>query len=429
MLYKSFINRSQAIALTLIFITISLTPVFADISIAQTSDKNVILQTDQQELDLLAAEILFDIRATGEVTSQFNVSYSIPPIYCDQTPIIIDIKNDTDAKIVKITIINDSYQPNKKINFTIKPMQKDEKASFHFIVWVLVKNNEYKDLPGYVEIPKKEDLPENTKIWLESTNAVQKDNFLIKRKARVLNRFTNDNLNKLAKKIASFTHNHRKYLLYYYSPIPKFQDAVWSYIFGGVCTGRANLGAALFRANNIPARQIAVMPTWNKDMWYDMHYITQYFSPGYGWILTETSLGITPYQPKNNIIMRVNYPKDENKAGNWHTIGTGGVEYWFWDNHKNISFLYDHKISRRGWIENEIQTNTSYALNTFNLTKKVNILYNKYYGVNLTGINQQYYINATQAQQNAVDAFKQSEITAYTANITYAYDQYKNIDI
>ena len=84
-------------------------------------------------------------------------------------------------------------------------MEQDEIGHFHFDIWVLVLNHQYEDLQEYVKIPSENELPEQTKIWLESTNAIQSDNLLIKHKARVLKRFTCNNLIKLAEKIASFT--------------------------------------------------------------------------------------------------------------------------------------------------------------------------------------------------------------------------------
>ena len=424
-------RKKTALIIVLIFLITSLTPLANGFSPSKTNFEHIApCNNNQQELDLLCGEVIFEIKATNDVTSSFNVSYVVPPVYCDQAPVLINIREDTNAEIINFCIINDTFSPNKVINFTIGPMKKDENATFHFDFWVLVKNNKYEDLPDFVEIPKEDELPENTKIWLSPTKAVQSNNILIKHRAHVLKRFTKNNLITLAEKTGSFTSNHRKYLLSYIINIPRgyYQDAVWSYLFGGVCTGRANLGTALFRANNIPAKDLAVMPTWSSDMWFDMHYISQYYCPGYGWVLVETSLGITPYEPKNNVIMRINYPQDENDAGNYHSVGTGGVEYWFWNNNENIFFPYIGP-ERRAWIENEVFTDQQNASNAFNLTKKVYELHAKYFGVNLSGNNNQYFINATLAQQNAVESFKQSNICSYIENITYAHSQYNKIEI
>jgi len=403
-------------------------------TISSSSERNnsiYVTIDNEQELDLLHGEIIFEIKAYDDIASSFNISYAVPPIYCDQAPILIELREDTDAKIISYRIINDTGHPNKVVNFTIEPMEKDENATFHFDFWVLVKNNKYQELPTFVNIPEENELPEETKKWLVSTKAIQSDNILIKHKARVLKRFTGNNLIQFAEKIASFTGKHRNRFMpisYKFSFPPRhYQDAVFTYLFGGVCTGRANLGTALFRANGVPARDLAVMPTWSKDMWFDMHYISQYYCPNYGWVLVETSLGTTPYEPKNNVIMRVNYPEDENKAGNRFSSGTGGVEYWFWTNNEKIFFPYTG-ATRRAWIEKELTKDQQNATIAFNLTQDVYELHTKYLGINLTGDNMIHFDNAILAQQNAIECFNQSNFNGYSDNMTFAYDEYREIN-
>jgi len=400
-------------------------------SSSRGSDSTYVASNTDQELALLHGEVIFKIQAFLDTTSPFNVSYTVPPIYCNQAPILIQLLEDTDAKIINYCIINDTGHPNKVVNFTIEPMEKDENATFHFDFWVLVINNEYRDLPNFVKMPRENELPEDTKIWLTSTKAIQSNNILIKHKARVLKRFTGNNLIQFAEKIASFTGEHRNRFMpisYKFSFPPRhYQDAVFTYLFGGVCTGRANLGTALFRANGVPARDLAVMPTWSKEMWFDMHYISQYYCPNYGWVLVETSLGTTPYEPKNNVIMRVNYPEDENEAGNCFSGGTGGVEYWFWTNNTKIYFPYIGS-ARHAWIEKELTTDQQNANLAFNLTQDVYELHTKYTGMNLTGENLVHFDNAVLTQKNAIECFNQSNAVGYFDNITIAYNEYKEIE-
>ena len=148
-----------------------------------TSDPVYVAGDIEQELDLLHGETLFYLWANDDVNS-VNVTYAIPPNYGDQAPIFFDIRDDTTAEIISYTIVNDTNPPNKVVNFEIGSMAKGEKKSLHFDFWVLVKNEDYSNLPRYVKIPKKSELPEETKTWLVSTKAIQSDNILIKCKAR-----------------------------------------------------------------------------------------------------------------------------------------------------------------------------------------------------------------------------------------------------
>lgn len=364
----------------------------------------------EAELDLLHAVVNFNILALAETTSPFNISYSVPPIYGYQSPVLFELKNNTNNKILSYQIINDDCSPNKKVRFSIAPMKKDENISFHFDCWVLVKNNNYNDLPSYVEKPVRFQLPKETKKWLRPTLSIQSNRLRIKLAAWVLQGFDR-NIIDIADKIADFTANTIDF------DVDGHQDALSTLKNGyGVCTGKANLGTALFRALGIPAKDLAVIPTWYNRT--DMHYISEYYCPGYGWIFTETALGITPFEPKGNIVMRINYPNDENKA-----FFKGGVEFWHWSENPKIIFTNTGPL-RRAWIEKEIFTDEQNASLAFNLTKNVYNLHTTYVGMNLTKENLIHYDNAILAQKNAIKCFNQNDNSGYLDNMTFAYNEY-----
>ena len=52
-------------------------------------------------------------------------------------------------------------------------MNIGERVLIHFICWVLVKNHNFNDMPYYTKIASKYDLPEDTLIWLSSSEVVQ----------------------------------------------------------------------------------------------------------------------------------------------------------------------------------------------------------------------------------------------------------------
>jgi len=94
---------------------------------------------NDQELDLLHGETYFKLIVFENISHSFNFSYAVPPIYGYQAPILIELRNDTDAKIINYRIYNDTNYPNKIINFQIAPMKKDENATFHFDFFCLCK--------------------------------------------------------------------------------------------------------------------------------------------------------------------------------------------------------------------------------------------------------------------------------------------------
>ncbi|HEC81872.1 MAG TPA: hypothetical protein ENI42_05570 [Thermoplasmatales archaeon] len=406
---------------------------------SSTVSSELVYVAGDAELDLLHGEAFFYITANSDVTPLFNVTWAAPPNYENQAPVLIDIRDDTSAEILTCSVINDTNPPNKVLKFLVAPLRKGEQVSIHFDYFVLVKNKWYDDLPDYVKIPAEDELPDDTKTWLVSTEAIQSDNVLIKLKAREL-RYMSDDLIELGEKIVKYTCSHKtRFILWYLTNLlfpgeksqwAKYLDAVSSLFFGGSCTGRANLGTALFRANGVPAKNVIVTPVFaGKDFWFDAHYISEYYCPDYGWVSAETTLGVTPYEPKNNIVLRVNYPEDENLAGNGNDY-YGGCEPWFWTDNVDVQVWWRprEESGTRGWLEKEVTTNQDMANLLFNLTQTVYELHTKYMGVNLSEENQLHFDKAMLAQKNAVECFNQSDIIGYLNNITLAYTEYKEID-
>jgi len=288
---------------------------------------------------------------------------------------------------------------------------------FILIFFVFVKDRWYTNFPTYIRKPLRCQLPEETKIWLEPTNAIQSNSLRIKLRAFFLQGI-NNNIIKIARQITKFTNE----TINFYGG--GLQDALTTLrTKQGVCTGKANLGTALFRAIGIPAKDLVVMPTFNVT--FAMHFISEYYCSYYGWILVETTLGQTPLQPKLEIILRINYPEDENNAGNY-----GGVEQWHWkDVNENVQINMDilNGSGSRAWIEKNIMTNQNMANLTFNLTKDVYQMHTKYIGMELNETNKQHFNNALFAQQNAITCFKQSDIIGYFNNMTIAFDEYRQI--
>lgn len=382
---------------------------------------------NEEEVDLLHGENILILRAKKDVNS-FSVTYAVPPNYENQAPMLFEIKNDSSAEIISYHIENDTNPPNKVVNFTIAPMKKGENASLHFDYWVLVKNKKFEDLPEYVKIPAEDELPEYTKTWLVSTEAIQSDNVLIKFKSTLIKGF-DDNLIKFAKRVVFSTSHHRPFisLLSMIFGLSHPQDALSTFFLGGVCTGLANLGTALFRANGIPAKDLIVMPT--VGIWFQMHFISEYYCPDYGWVTAETSLGVTPYEPKYDIILRINYPEDEDKAGNAFT-GYSGVEQWFWINNENV-WPYYHGIeaSKSGaWIKNAVITSEINAEAALNITQQVWEFYTKYLGADLSGEDEQHFNKAVEAQEIAKECLNQSDVDGYIENMTFAYSEYREIE-
>jgi hypothetical protein len=423
---SALLKKLLAVSIIFLFSAVSLSPcVHAERTYQGTTDT-------QQELDLLRGEHFLFVNATEDVAS-FHIRYSFPPDYNYQVPIMLEILNDTTADILHYEIDNDTYEPNKVVDFLLGPMEKGRLVSIHFYCWVLVKNNEYGDFPGYVKIPKRCELPIETKSWLSSTDVVQANSIFIRIKAHEVKGFTS-NLLVLAQKIAYYVKWHRFtfYSLQLVLGTLKGQDALTTLFRNGDCPGRSHLSCAFFRVNGVPAR--VVMATKNYPFWYQMHFMTEYYCPGYGWIPSDVHDAETPTEPKNQIIMRVCSLEDENNTGHdFFFSKMTGVERWFWiDNDAVIPYYKDlNEGSKLNMFqEKELWTNATSANTAFNVTKMVFLLYQQYLGKNLTSENLQHYQNALSYQKQAILSFKQSqEPSGYQSFIILAYTEYKEIII
>jgi hypothetical protein len=418
-----------SIFIVILFFLLSLSPIVMSIELEKSE-----LASSEEIIDLylLRGEYYLYFNATENVSS-FNIRYTFPAELKYQFPIIIEILNDSTADILEYKIENDTLKPNKLANFTIGPMNRDDSALIHFNYYVLVKNHDYSDLPRRVKIPKKEDLPPEVRKWLSSSKVVQKNRILIRLRARQM-RILTKNILRIARRIALFCRFHRYPLFYiqYLRGSYRSQDAFTSLLLNGECPGRSHLGVALFRANKIPARVILANPDYT--FWYEMHYMTEYYLPDYGWILTEVHKGITPYEPKNQIILRICHPEDENNTQNDFIYSKmKGLERWIWIDNEYVIPYYKDLVNGskcKMFTEKELFTDKAPGEDAVNITKDVFNKYEFFLGMYLVGDNLGYFENATDYQFKAIDDLKSSnDVSGYINYLNKANDEYDEIVI
>jgi len=403
-------------------------------TLSQTLEKTIISSSigfTEEELFLLRVEHYLYVNASEDV-GIFHIRYSFPPDYSYQVPLLLELHNDTTHfAIIHYDIENDRFPPNKIINFTLNPMKKDESVLIHFSCWVLVKNHDYLDLPSYVKIPKKYQLPEETKSWIVSTKQVQLHSLLIRLKARELHGL-NDNLIRYAARIAPFIKYHRYafFVVGLNTGLLLSQDARTTLLINGENVGRSHLACAFFRTYNIPARVLLV----NNDQgfWTQMHYMVEYYCPGYGWVLLETTGGKTPYATYHQVINRLCYPQDEEDTKRDYIFPfMKGEERWLWIDTDDVFPYYidcERGSKSQMFTEAKVSTEQMMASYAFVLSQIVFREYQVYLGINLTGDDQQHFKNATSYQKQAILALKQSyDIDRYLLLLNIAYDEYQEI--
>jgi len=254
----------------------------------------------------------FQIMARKDISSP-QIAFPIPLAFADQVPIYFEIRSQPE-NVLKDVVFTQRDEYNWIAELTFCPLDTGDCVDVEWDCYVLIREHDYSDLPEYVELPLKEELPEDVLHWLESTVCVQVDHPEIQEKAKDI-RGESTNLMEIARKTAEFLgtieQGHYRSL-----------DAVEALHEGGSCTSYANLAAALLRANGIPTRILAVYPTWAPSL--VTHYIVEFYVPEYGWVRFESTLGEIPWEPYRDVVVAVVTPEDENRSfeqGRWAARG------------------------------------------------------------------------------------------------------------
>jgi len=386
---------------------------------------------DEKDIHLQRVEHYLYIKAE-ENAQNFIINYSFPPDYSYQVPILLEILDDSTANIIEYDIVDDINKPNQFAKFMIGSIQKDEIVLIHFTCWVLLFNNTFSDLPGYVKIPNRNEIPNEYISWLNSTDVVQKNNIFIKYYAEKL-KGNGNNLISFAQNVSSFIKEHKYFLFLIQLNLKVFfsQDAVTTLFINGENVGRSHLACALLRSNNIPSRVLLV----NNDQgfWTQMHYMIEYYCPNYGWVLIDSTSGKTPYETNKQIINRICYPSDEDNTKRDYIIPfMKGEERWLWiDNENIIPYYIDCNEGSRSqmFIENKITSNSFTSDYAFFITQCVFHQYKKYLGEDLNEQNLLHLNKAINNQKQAINELKENkDINEYIYFMDKSYDEYKQIE-
>jgi hypothetical protein len=390
------------------------------------------VDSNQKEISLLRGEHYIYLNASDYVDS-FHFWFVFPADYGYQTPIYVQIYDDTTADILNYKIQDDEDGLNKLINFHIGSIEKNHSVLVHFSVYVLTINHDFSDMPQKQRFPLRIKLPEETKQWLSASEVVQKNSILIRLKARQLRGINNDMI-RYVNRVAPFIKYHRFGLFLIQLNLRLFftQDARTTLLINGENVGRSHLACALFRSQNIPARVLLVHR--DQGFWTQMHYIVQYYVPDYGWVLLDSTDGKTPYDTKNQIINRICFIQDEQDTKEDYIYSfMKGLERWLWiDSEYIYPYYYDCDQGSKSQMfrECDIVSNAQKVDYAFIKTQLVYHQYEKFLGMNLSDENKTIFENAILYQKTAINQLKQTQdITKYILYIDLAYDEYKKIQL
>jgi hypothetical protein len=275
---------------------------------------------------------------------------------------------------------------------------------------VLVQHDDYDYLPDYVEIPNQADLPEEVSIWLESSQFIQSEEPEIIAKLEELIGEDN-NTTTIAKTIGNFTGVEIDY------NYATHQDALSTLQRGyGVCTGKSNLAAALFRAAGIPARIILTSPL--------PHFFVEYYVHPYGWVRSEATAGTTPIGYHWFVAGYCAYPEDETDSSyiNGQNPGYGAVVYWGAD---NVDIFWDIVYSNCHRDSYNIEMTQEQINKAYNLSNSVWEKFVLNFNNDLTEKGEQNFNELKSYQMAAAQAFVQKNLQGFFDNLESALEGYQ----
>lgn len=341
-------------------------------------------------------------------TDTFTAYFHIPIPYGDQAPVWIDVQSPR--------LIDYRFIPMDPPNMLVAARFERSPGSFPFRweAWVLIKEETYADVPWQILIPERDEIPDEVAEWLEPSDCVQStDPFVQGEAAEVRDGYTL--LQGLAVSIADYcTH-----IGYGFDHRPIAFDAYYAMNWGSSCTGRAHAGAALFRANGVPARSLHVMPIWY-PLYFDMHWIIEYWVPTYGWVRLETTLGQIRVPPHTEIVTLVCGLEDEFPLfypsaieGYWHTSDPAlGMYNPNWGR-SHVAF----PVSQIPGSEEDVEL-------ALQLTQAAAVRSAQFRGLTFDAKSQPYYDNAGAAHLQAFDDIQAGDLAAYIESMSEAVQSY-----
>jgi transglutaminase-like putative cysteine protease len=362
-------------------------------------------------LRLFLVKATGDLRVNGRASSDtYQIYFHVPIPFHEQAPVLLQV---TCPQMIDYRFVQKD-PPNLLV---AARLANAADVVLEWTCWVLVKENKYADLPSYVPIPAPGELPDSVRHWLDTTDCCQVSAPIVQFKADSI-RDTTTNLMKLAQDVCDFCHS----IPAQFPHQPVGFDAVYALKWGNSCTGHAHAGAALLRACGIPARTLLNMPD-NLGSDFDMHWIIDYYVPGYGWVRMETALGRNPMPPQDELVVQACNPCDEFPVWfpcgidcDWHSSDTAlGMWTPDWE-----------------WAHNATPvlnvTNSSEPVgNAIALTDSVFDCYSHYIGIRLTTAQAAAFQTGLKCQTNALDLIQAQNLTGYLVAMHAALLSYQDV--
>jgi hypothetical protein len=256
-----------------------------------------------------------DLRLTERPAEDtYIVYFHIPIAFEDQAPVFLKINGDG--------LLNYRFVRFAPPNLIAAATVQHDATTLNWEGYVLVRElmDPSSGLPSSVPFPSQDQIPGDIRRWLRSTSCVQVDAPLVQETAAGVRDGTSD-IQGLSRAIAAYCRNN---IPFNFNHTPMGFSAVYALKWGNSCTGHAHAGAALFRANGIPARILLnFIPGYSGNL--DMHWVIDYHITGHRWIKMETTANQIYLPSRKCVVVMVCEPAYENPL-----FYPNGIDsYWF----------------------------------------------------------------------------------------------------
>lgn len=247
-----------------------------------------------------------------------KVLLALPLDYGEQVPLSFELSTRPAGRIRASNVYQD--RPGAWIaQVELAPLRQDERVVLDWTSVVIVGARSFSDLPQSAPMPNA--WPEAARPWLAATRCAQADDPRIRRVAATIRDTSEDVISIIDRTLlwmSGLDTEGREMCSVF--------DAVQALDHRGSCVSRANLAAALLRANGIPARMLGGYPSWFAGP-MQCHFVVEAFVPGFGWFPVEPTRCHAPVRPGDQINVSVVPPEYEDERAVRRRSGAAGLPY------------------------------------------------------------------------------------------------------
>lgn len=276
---------------------------------------------------LYLAEGLYHVTVSDN-TPQLMIRMPIPIIWREQVPLSFRAWTEPSGHIGSV-VLKKREHGFHFAEIILGDLKKGEEFHFKWESHVLAGPHIEQHIPGGISLPLN-NVPVEAARWLEPTWCCDFRHPDIMQVAREIRESTAT----ADLFIPAMLTRLRTIIQEAEGRVPNL-TAVEALTAQGSCTSNANLGAALLRANGIPARIIAGYPTWSGAL--QTHYVVEYWLPEIGWRVMETSLQKDDRPAYEQIEVAMVLPSDEyEERASARSGAFGGVPYLTLDEYPDV---------------------------------------------------------------------------------------------